>query len=423
MDINNLKYVVGQAAENKPAVIRFFGAVDSYTTSCFNEEFLWLQNIVKPSKIIVLINSEGGSVVYGMSTFSVIQSCPIDVDCVVEGIAASMGSVIWAAGKNLFMHDYSLLMIHNPFSKCQDECDENTKAMVNAFRSQLKTIYCKRFGMKQEDVEKMMDGEENVDGTYIDAKDAVKRGIISKEHVLKTKAAVRNEISAKLEGVTDLAAIREIMATSTDEDLNKLTEKISAILEQNDIESSKNHNTMENNENPMFLAVAAQLGFSEDSQLATVSNRIAELIKAEGELKEVKSTLEALQIKFTGKETEVANLNEKLSEVEGQLKKYKDEEAAAHQAAIEALINQAITEGRIKEDVKAQWTKMANDDFETVKSTLESIPAREKITEAIAKDTENVEAAKSGQITAEQELQAKIQAVIGKDFEFKKLPE
>ena len=114
MDAENLKYVVGKAEEGQPAIIRFFSAVDEYSVRCFNDEFLWLQDYVKPSKIIVMINSEGGSVLYGMSTFSVIRSCPIEVDCVIEGIAASMASVIWAAGDNLYMHDYSLLMIHNP---------------------------------------------------------------------------------------------------------------------------------------------------------------------------------------------------------------------------------------------------------------------------------------------------------------------
>lgn len=113
MEEKELKYIIGQALENHPAVIRFYGPVTSETTAAFNNEFLWLQNCVRPSKILVLINSEGGSVIAGMSTFSAIQSCPIETHCVIEGIAASMGSVIWAAGSKLFMHDYSILMIHH----------------------------------------------------------------------------------------------------------------------------------------------------------------------------------------------------------------------------------------------------------------------------------------------------------------------
>lgn len=417
MDTDNLKYIVGKAETDKPAVIRFFGPVDRYTTECFNNEFLYLQDYVKPSKIIVMINSEGGSVVYGMSTYSLIQSCPIEVDCVIEGIAASMGSVIWAAGKHLFMHDYSILMIHNPFRAGVDEADENTKAMINAFRGQLETIYRKRFGMKKEEVQKMMDGEENVDGTYFNAKDAVSAGIISKNCIIKTEKAVRDQIEAKIHGVHDAASLRDLMAAAASEEGDKLTEKVAAILEKNDKEPI-NQTTMET---PLFTAVAAQLGFSEDPQLTTVTNRISELIKAENDLKSTKAQLDALQIKYTGKETEVTNLSEQLSTANAKLKEHQDAEAAAHKSAIQAMIDKAIADGRIKEDVKAQWVKMAEADFTTVKNTLDSIPAREQITKVIAQDPENKQEAATGKTQAELEVEAKINAVIGKDFQFKKL--
>lgn len=145
-----------------------------------------------------MINSEGGSVLYGMSMFSVIQSCPIEVDCIIEGIAASMGSVIWAAGANLYMHDYSLLMIHNPFHNRSGENDANTQQTVNAFRSQLETIYRKRFGMTKEQVQSIMDGEEGVDGTFFTAQDAVKAGFIQADHILKTSKLVRDKVKIKL---------------------------------------------------------------------------------------------------------------------------------------------------------------------------------------------------------------------------------
>lgn len=420
MDTNNLQYVVGQADTGKPAVIRFFGAVDYCNTKDFNNEFLWLQDVVKPSKIVVLINSEGGSVVHGMSTYSIIQSCPIEVDCVIEGIAASMGSVIWSAGKHLFMHDYSILMVHNPFAAGMEAEDENTKAMVNAFRSQLETIYRKRFGMTKDAVQKMMNGEDNVDGTYISAEQAVECGIIAKENVIKTPKAMRAQIEGKIEGLSDEAIIRDIMSSFVEPDADKLAGKVVAILEQKDKEPT-NHNKMEKTENPMFGAVAAQLGFPENPQLASVTNRITELINAETELKAVRSQLDALQIKFKGKETEVANLSEKLSDVEGKLQKYKDAEVAAHKAKITALVDKAVEDGRIKAEVKDQWTKMAEADFDTVKDTLESIPTRVQITAEIAKDEENKKDAEENKTAAERELEAKINAAIGSDFQFKKL--
>ena len=99
------------------------------------------------------------------------------------------------------------------------------------------------------------------------------------------------------------------MASAVEAEDYKLGDKMLAILEQNN-ESTINQSKMEPNSNPIFAALMAQLGFAEDSQLTNVSNRIAELIQAEAELKIVKSKYDDLQIKFTGKETEVANLTE-----------------------------------------------------------------------------------------------------------------
>ena len=171
----------------------------------------------------------------------------------------------------------------------------------------------------------------------------------------------------------------------------------------------------------MFTALMAQLGFTEDSQLTTVSNRIAELIKAEADLKAVKSQLDDLQIKFTGKETEVANLTEKLGKVEGQLKQYQDAEAAARTAEINALIEKAVEDGKIKAESKARWIEMANANLETVKETLDSIAGRQVITQAIANDAENRADAAAGTTPAERELAEKVAAAVGADFQFKKL--
>lgn len=43
-------------------------------------------------------------------TFSIIQQCPIEVETIVEGLAASMASVLWAAGTRSYMRDYSILI-------------------------------------------------------------------------------------------------------------------------------------------------------------------------------------------------------------------------------------------------------------------------------------------------------------------------
>lgn len=419
MDVNNLKYVVGKAETNQPAIIRFFGSVDSFSTDCFNEEFLWLQDYVKPSKIVVLINSDGGSVMYGMSTFSIIQSCPIEVDCIIEGIAASMGSIIWAAGDHLYMHDYSILMIHNPFVYDNDNEDANIKNMVNAFRKQIETIYVKRFGLSKDKVRAIMDGEGDADGTYLSAKEAVNAGILPDTNIIKTSKQVVEKVKSQIEGVKSVASICDIMNSALKEvDENKLLSEVVSIRTQNNqnfnpVVTGQEQNTMKENENVQFNAVTAQLGLEAETSLQSVSARITQLVNAESELKNVKNELGELKIKFKGKETEVANLQKNLSDVEGQLKVYKDAEEKARNASIDAMVEDAIKAGKIDAGSKEDWVGMAKANLDMVKKTLDSIPGRDNIVDEIAKDPENKNDAEEAMKDVNAKLAEKVKAVVG----------
>lgn len=205
MDMNTLQYVVGEAKAGQPAVIRFFGRVTEETTSRFNDEFDFLENIIRPSCIRVLINSEGGSVLYGMSTYSTIANATVDTECIIEGVAASMASIIWAAGKRSLMRDYAILMIHNPM--LPDDDGGEPSDMVTAFTKQIETIYRKRFGLKAEHVRAIMDGQAGKDGTYFDAQAAVKAGIIPAEHVIHTSKQLCRKVHDEIEGLLSLIHI------------------------------------------------------------------------------------------------------------------------------------------------------------------------------------------------------------------------
>ncbi|MDR1090959.1 MAG: ATP-dependent Clp protease proteolytic subunit [Prevotella sp.] len=418
MDTSKLKHVVGTVSENQPAIIRFFEPVNSVTAQCFNSEFLWLQEAIRPSKIIVLINSEGGSVMCGMSVFSVIQSCPIEVECVIEGIAASMGSIIWAAGKKSYMHDYSILMIHNPFLADKDCEDPNVKNMVNAFRQQVETVYRKRFGLTREKINGIMDGGDDADGTFLTASEAVNAGIIPKEHVIKTSKQVCDKVKNAIEGTKDVSAIKDVMNSIASEvDENKLPELFAAIPKQNEQELLVKQK-MEK-EKFSFGAVTAQLGFSEDTPVANVTNRITELLNTEAKLPKVENELSELKIQYKGKETEVTNLQGTLDGVNAELQKYKDAEHAAKKAEITTMVEAAIKEGKIEESSKESWISMAENNLDLTKSTLASIPARQKISTEIANDPSNVENAANGLTEAEKKMTETVKGVVGENFELK----
>ena len=417
MDVNNLKHIVGSYEQGKPAVIRFFGPVEYWNVSEFNDEFLFLQEIVRPSKIIVAINSEGGSVIYGMSTFSVINSCPIETECVIEGIAASMGSIIWSAGKRLYMHDYSLLMIHNPFIEDASD-DENTKRSIEVFRKQIETIYVKRFGLSEDQVKDIMDGKENLDGTFFSAQEAVDAGIIPDSHVIETERAVTDKIGDVMaeakEGGKDVQ-VREMFTSIAAEISNeKLIAKLETIT--NKKQPQKQHLMNEKD----FKEIVAQLGLKEDATMIAVSAKVGDLLKAKDELAALQAQHSELNIKFTGKETEVSNLKGELATAKAELQKYKDAEAAALKAEIESVVDAAVAAGKITAEAKESWIQMAQNNFDTVKATLASIEGRKVISEVIAKDPKNQEQARNGMTEAEQQMQAKVTEVVGENFELKK---
>ncbi|MBQ8629775.1 MAG: ATP-dependent Clp protease proteolytic subunit [Prevotella sp.] len=413
MDINTLQYVVGEAKADAPATIRFFGTVTEENTSRFNDEFDFLENVIRPSCIRVLINSEGGSILHGMTTYSTIANAKVDTECVIEGMAASMASIIWAAGKRSLMRDYAILMIHNPVSPAEDD-DEDTKAMLKAFTKQIETIYRKRFGLKAEHVRSIMDGEAGRDGTYFDAQAAVKAGIIPAENVIHTSKQLCEKVQNEVAKLTDATAIQELMSRISAE--NKLFENNIPTLKQT-VNDMANENKTQGFE---FGAIAASLGMK-DSDVKDVMARISELATIESKYKESEKSLSDAQTIIAGKEATIQNLQKELSEATSKLFTYEKKEKEEMAARIEQLVEDAINAGKIDREAKAEWVKMAESNLSLAESTLASIPAREKISEEIAKDPDNVQAAAAAAKTAEQKMAEKVNEVVGENFKFGKL--
>lgn len=418
MKTDELKYVVGEAQEAKPVYMRFYGRINEESTRQFNDEFLWVQDYVKPSKIVISINSEGGSVLYGMGTFSIIQQCPIEVETIIEGMAASMASVLWAAGTRSYMRDYSILMIHNPFVR-EENASPDSEQIVKAFQKQIETVYHKRFGLTKEKIREIMDGKEGCDGTYFDARSAVSAGILPADHVLKTSKQVCTKVKNQIEGVVEAGALQKIMASINAEleDFKPL-DVSDSIPNQNQINNSNSKETMDKEQEFAFGSVCAQLGLEKDSEVSTVITRIDALKNAEKKAREIQASYDSLKIQKEGVDAQLTNVQNELTTVKEELQNYKDAEEAQHKADIEQFVENAIFEGKISPDAKSKWVEMAANNFEMVQETLNSIPKRDKISTEIANDPANVENAKNQITEAEKKMAKAVEAVVGPDFKF-----
>lgn len=411
MNINDLQLVTGEARPGEAASIRFFGKVTAQSTARFNEEFEYLETVVRPSLIRVLINSEGGSVLHGMTTYATIQNSTIDTECVIEGMAASMGSVLWAAGKRSLMRDYSILMIHNPFLPLAEEGEASE--LVKAFTRQIETIYRKRFSLTAEQVQSIMAGETGKNGTYFDASLAVSAGIIPEKNILHTSPQLCEKVKNSISGLEDAGDIQNVMSKITAEAGNHPTPA----------QQNINLNTMnEERTIPFELgAVAASLGIKDKFEVTDVMSRISALMNVEASLTEANRKLTDAQTVIAGKDASIGNLQKDLAETVAKLSVFEKKEADEKKARIDKLVEDAVTAGKIEKENKEQWVEMAGSNYELAEKTLASIPAREKITHEIATDPDNVQAAKTAARTAEEKMAEKVNAVVGESFEFKKM--
>ncbi len=421
MEQKELKYIKGKLEYGKPATICFFDDVDHWSVSDFVWELNYIKDNYAPTRITILINSCGGSCIDGMSAFSAIINCDVPTTCVIEGIAASMGSVIWAAGDECKMRDYALLMIHNPWVE-SDYTDEDTKRTIQMFASQLKTIYMKRFNLDEEKVTAIMNGEENFDGTYFTAAQAVEAGFISQENIIETPGA--NRIAAHLSKMQQPQA----MVSYIQKIINKNQDNpaVGSITKKN--ETTAQINKTEQKMTQEFTVVAALLGLTgEKANETEVSAKIQSLAKAEAELTSLRSQFEDANTKITelttaleGSKASVENLTKNLEDTQNALNVYKKAEEDARTASINALLDECIKAGKIAKETRETWAELANNNLELAKQTLASIPARANIAEQIANDPENKQNAENG-MNAEAEVEAKVKAVVGEGFKFHSL--
>ena len=429
MEKVELKYVKDGFAPGKPADIYFYDDVDNWNVKDFISEFQYLENYVAPSKIRIHIISVGGSCFEGIKAVSAILNSSIITETINDGLAASMASVIWAAGKIRKMRDYAVLMIHNPFIDKEDgdEPDGDEDLIVETFKKQLQIIYKNRFGFDEETITKIMNGEDGHDGTWMFAEDVINAGIIEESDIIKSNQNMYS-VAASIRNAKTISDVSNILrATQNEINVKRDSDK------ENKLTNSIKESEMTENEIKM---VAAQLGFSEDKATgANVTTRVNALLEKEkefdsvkenldtvsAELKTAKESLQSKETEIEGFKASVENLTQNLNDVKNELKVYKDAEEEAKKAEIESMVDNAISAGKIKAESKETWVKLAQDNLETVKETLDSIPARAKISKEIGNDADNLKDAQNGVKSEEEKIKAKVDEAVGKDFQFRTL--
>lgn len=120
-----------------------------------------LRKITAPT-INVHINSPGGSVFDGMTIFNALQNQKgKEVHTFIDGIAASIASVIALAGKTVNIAANGFFFIHNPsaFVGGTSKSMRKTADDLDKIRDQIVSVYVKKSGAEAEEVRQWMDDE------------------------------------------------------------------------------------------------------------------------------------------------------------------------------------------------------------------------------------------------------------------------
>jgi ATP-dependent Clp protease protease subunit len=151
---------------------------DGITANEFRKE---LAALGKVSTINVRINSPGGDVFDGFAIYNQLVQHPAEIEVDVDGVAASIASIIAMAGNTIRMAKNSMMMIHNPQGVAIGDSNEmdRVKALLQQVKGNLTTTYVDRTGNSVADLEAWMDEE-----TWFTAEACVERGfadLVTKE--------------------------------------------------------------------------------------------------------------------------------------------------------------------------------------------------------------------------------------------------
>jgi ATP-dependent Clp protease, protease subunit len=163
----------------KERVVFLVGPVTEVTANLIVAQLLFLESENPDKDIFFYINSPGGSVSAGLAIYDTMQFIKPDVSTLCVGQAASMGSLLLAAGDagKRFALPNSRVMIHQPMGGFQGQATDieiHAKEILY-LRGRLNEILAKHTGKPVDTIAR--DTERDF---FMGAQDAVKYGIVDK---------------------------------------------------------------------------------------------------------------------------------------------------------------------------------------------------------------------------------------------------
>ena len=171
--------------------------------------------------ITLRINSPGGQVFDGFAIYSALKSHSAEVNVKIDGVAASIASVIAMAGDTVEIGKNAFVMIHDPASYAFGNASDLRKEaeLLDKLRDSIAGVYADRSGKPLDEIKKKMSEE-----TWLDGAEAVDFG-------LADAIASNDDDEDDQDGETDLARVAAKVAISSAK-LPERLKRVAAVLTQ-----------------------------------------------------------------------------------------------------------------------------------------------------------------------------------------------
>lgn len=190
---------------DKTGEIYIYGDIVSYkwddsdvTAKSFKDDLDALDDI---DTLNIYINSAGGSVFQGQAIYSILKRHKAHKNVYIDGIAASIASVIAMAGDAIFMPKNAMMMIHRPWTIAIGNVDDMLAAAeaLEKIGIAIKATYMERFNQGEDKLQELLDAE-----TWLTADECLEYGLCDEVTGEKQIAASLNsEVLSKYRNVPD----------------------------------------------------------------------------------------------------------------------------------------------------------------------------------------------------------------------------
>ena len=161
----------------------------------FNDATELIKNVnaINTKSILVKINSPGGDAFDGISIYNALANHPSKVITRVEGLAASVASIIVMAGNEIQMYQNTMLMIHNAWAYVvgNQQALLEVATVLDKMDNNLIGIYTNKTKGSKKEMAQMM-----ADETWMTAKEAQDKGFI--DTILESGKAIKAQFDLSI---------------------------------------------------------------------------------------------------------------------------------------------------------------------------------------------------------------------------------